>query len=146
MKFNYKEFKIGDFVKVSRLVRRCSDGDGFCTVMARDLPDGKKELSDGKKTRVGVVTGIKYMVLGQTSHDYDCGCSFNKTGSLTVWRIRFGLAGTELCALPEDLLKCEEPKKFPISSERWSKVSREGMRKDMKDEPRDAKGRWTGEL
>ena len=139
-KYDYTSFKIGDFVDIVKLVRRSGDGKGTATVNQCDIPNGKKLLKDGRKTRVGVVVGVKHMPLGTTEWD-EC-CYFAQTGTQFVWRVRFSLAGREYQALSEDLSKCDPPDKFPVSSQRWSKADREMLSRYVEGEPRDEKGRF----
>lgn len=143
-KFNYAQFKIGDFVEVVKTVVRGKNGTGGRTPMHyEDIPNGEKTLYDGKKTRIGIITGVKYMALGQYECVDDCCWAFCKTGSVTVWVIRFSLAGCEHNVRAEDITKCDPPKKFMISSQRCSKAYKKILSDYMKDEPRDEKGRWT---
>ena len=139
-KFDYKQFNIGDFVEVKKVIRRNLDGKGFEPVRYRDLPDGEKDLKDGKKTRVGVVTGVKNMKLGLTA--YDQSCSFVETGTQMVWRVRFGLAAAENNALPEDLTKCEPPEKFGINGQRLSESEKKVLSEAIAGEPRKANGQF----
>lgn len=129
MGFDYSQFKIGDFVEVTKTVVRDADGSDKCILkFIHDIPDGKKVLYDGKKTRIGVITGVKYMSLGSYECVDDCCWAFCKTGSVTVWVIRFSLAGCEHNACAEDIKKCDAPKKFMVSSQRYSKHDRENLR------------------
>ena len=140
-KFNYKQFKIGDFVEVKKLVQRNGREVGY--VKRWGIPDGDKIFSNGSKTLVGVIVGVKQMQLGTTDWEEDCGVYFCGTGSVTVWRVRFALAGKEWCALPEDLEACICDK-FPVAfSPGITDRYRESCREQVKDAPRDDKGRWT---
>jgi len=140
-KFNYKQFKIGDFVEVSKLV--CRNGKEIGNIVKRGLPDGNRILESGEKTLVGVITGVKNMKLGITDWEEECGTYFCGTGAITVWRVRFALTGKEWCALPEDLEKCDAPKKFRVKfSSGYTESCLETLRKNVKDAPRDDKGRW----
>ena len=143
-KFNYDQFKIGDFVEVAKTVVRGKNGTGGRTPkFTDDIPNGEKTLYDGKKTRIGVITGVKYMALGvYECVDDDC-WAFCKTGSVTVWVIRFSMAGYQHTVRAEDIKKCDPPSKFMISSQRYSKAHRKILSDYMKNEPRDKAGRWS---
>ena len=141
-KFDYEQFKIGDYVEVVRVMERDSDGESVRPITGWRIPDGKKQVMDGKYTRLGIVVGVKHMSLGRSEWEEDCGTVFYRTGTITVWRVRFGLAGKEWVALPEDLIPTDAPKVFPVSTNTWSEGDKRNLSECMKDEPRDAKGRW----
>lgn len=141
-KFNYKQFKVGDFVEVKRVVERHPNGEETRPITGWRIPDGNKQVMDGKYTRLGVIAGVKHMALGRSEYEEDCGITFYRTGTVTVWRVRFGLAGKEWVALPEDLIPTDAPENFPISSNTWSEGDKRNLSDCMKGEPRDNKGRW----
>lgn len=141
-KFNYTQFKIGDTVEVYKVIQRNSDGTDYVPVRYHDLPDGEELLVDQNPYRDGIITGVKNMKLGVTKFDPDSGYYFDTTGSITVWLVKFGLAGLEHKVLPQDLVLRKPLKKFPISSQRWSDRDKQMMREIMISVSRDAKGRW----
>ncbi len=104
---------------------------------------------------VGVITGGSYKPTGTVNSghetysyegdiDYDPGyLAIDKVHF--VYTVKLGLLNTDYYALPGDLLTNLGSHKIPVKyapPPEWCDLARDNQRKEMKDVPRDSKGRW----
>lgn len=109
-----------------------------------------------KESRVGMVVGYRTIFDGHTEggsfntlfEDYDPSY-FVPEKSYQVLLVTFWPRMNPVFVLPEDLKEVEffDTNGLPLSGYhpttcKWSKESRDVLRKIMKDVPRDSKGRW----
>ncbi len=141
-----KKYAIGDNVQISQTV--CIEtNEAGCRCVRR-----KEDHSPGI---FGKIIGLKRFFLGDVEgggYGMDEGGSVNYLlvdRTIVVWEIRRGYLNKPIYAFDKDVQIVDvlsPAKKFPLIWQRqWSETAKQSLRDEMKDAPRDAKGRWTWE-
>lgn len=143
--FNYQQFSIGDFVRVSKLVAIGASPVSSPT----GYTDKKKVISFNRlESIIGQIAGIKVFRLGKTHYDEDGNYFVSEGKAVICWEIRKGLLNKPVYAFPEDieLLPVNEVEELPVLCSRqpaWLDKWRDDLSIYSKDRPRDKDGRWT---
>ena len=141
---DYKRFPIGRYVQASHTITMGYDEGSRVVVRKEDSVNGQ-------------VVGLKRFFTGhveKTSEGYDhMGSYYCSEGyvanakSVVVWAIRQGMLNRPVYALDEDvddnIFWCSEL--FPVMHSikvRWTQEDRRRLREEIRDIPRDSKGRW----
>jgi hypothetical protein len=154
-KFDYRQFEIGDWVKVTKSISLVSGG-------------GKRRVIDTSLSgnRIGKISGVKCFRTGSIVNDLgydewghcDGGIYFCADAtSIICWEIKTGLLNKPIYAFPEDIKLCSikeiEGRVLPILEGdfksvwkgKYGKKVKESLSQDSKFWPRDEKGRWISE-
>lgn len=146
MKKSYN-YRIGDFVKVAAVIIKRYDEKLVVHYVSKPL----------YKPIVGQITGLKTVYEGKVTagyrssgfdDDYSEPAYFTPTKTLTFWLVRFGLKNKEHLVAEENLVLEEYvatynelPNSFAVRQP-WTEEAKAELRRFMKTEPRDKKGRW----
>jgi hypothetical protein len=140
MKFNTREFTIGDVVRVSSIYVSNLSKSGVKSWLMISRKDG---------SIFGQVVGIGRRQEGRIVHDYDAGTYFEPSKYITGWLVRTGLTNKPLFVPSDGIEKVgaalAERYVMPIQdSNRASMPERErqALSEDSKTWPRDERGRW----
>ncbi len=151
---NQKRFKIGDWVEVGATVKL-----GYSNV---DEPGKRKARRTEIEPRLGQIGGIAVRYEGEYrvgssgyssfSDEYEKEQAYlDPAIRVELWEIKFGMMNKPVLALDEDVEGLSEfsmrlvRQKLPVFFSRqpkWTPKLRAMMREEMKDVPRDDKGRW----
>lgn len=142
-KFNYEQFDIGDWVKVTKILY----------IISSEHERKKIDIPGKIKPRLGRITGVKYLREGKIELPFDADAYFIHKNTIICWEIRTGLTNKPFYALPEDIELCAlsdiENLEFPILKgefDQWKGHQAEQLKRDLSEDsklwPRDEKGRW----
>lgn len=106
-------------------------------------PYSKRSMKVIKRPFEGVLVGARYITLGVREYwGSDAGWTFRVQKRVFVFLVRESWLSKETMVLPRDLKLACEDFKIPIAKRTWPKEVRASLRKEMKDWPRDERGRW----
>jgi len=142
---DYKRFQIGNWV--------CSD-----FIITIGYKDNKRVMLRKSQKIHGKITGLKRFYLGRVNSgcvnvyvgEY-CQGYLSVESSIVVWEVRQGKFNKPLYVLDEDIFESFRTKeglpekhiRFPY---KWSDQAKADMRDEVRDWPRDSKGRWISGL
>lgn len=137
-------FQIGDWVKVRAIA---SMGyDSYCGATQT------KSLRTYKTEQIGQICGAVYRYEGKRTSgwSYDAPPEWTAQRAYLLWQVKTNILGKPLEALEEDidLIDFQEyiyPDTIPFRAPqpKWKQEWKDSLRNEMKDWPRDSKGRWT---
>ncbi len=142
--FNFKEFSVGDFVRVRSTIKmRTGNTATFPSRYFRWAVFHPQPFAT-----VGQVVGIKQFQTGEVEgNGYDEGRWLNVDSTFYCWMVRLGLKNRPIYALPVsiELLPPELIKEIPVLyaiQPPWSDVNRRVQSEEAKAAPRDSKGQF----
>jgi len=91
----------------------------------------------------GAISGAKYVSIGYINYSPDDGWTFDVRGKVFVFLVRESWIGKEIYVLPEDINVVNDDNfSLPILNTHWPEDVRKIYSNEMKEWPRDEKGRW----
>jgi hypothetical protein len=131
---------IGTYVQFHERVYVVKIGAGFS--------EKKRTIRSARQFGEGFIVGGSFLKEGICSWDNDYGGAFKSTKSVFVYKVVPGYINRPIFVLPEQIAYSHqgEPKNISFCHIPWSEAQRnelsEYMTVEMKDWPRDSKGRW----
>ncbi len=142
-KLNYK---IGDWVKVYKVIERHEDEDNNITFKSKEVKPFYAQITGATRRQEGKIHYHKYnhSYISEFDGGYEPGY-LDVKNTVFVWKVRRGMTNKEIEVFEKDMNYMMNYAFFKLPlrfNSEWTKEAREEMSKISKDFPRDEKGRW----
>ena len=135
MKMNYKRFTIGNQVRINADM-----------ILHEDGRIKRYTRSPFRESQIAWIVGAGSLYEGEVIIDYDNGAYFKQSKSIPVWFVKYGLKNKQVAVLDTDVILDTKPYVHPpilkVNQCTWPESSRQFMRDESKNWPRDKKGHW----
>ena len=144
MKTTKRKFKFGDSVLVTKKVKfKYDENNNRIPVITNCSQVGK--IAGATYRRIG--EGVKGSAPSYPDYDVDYPAYLKNPNAILVWQIKIGMINKSIEALTENILfissDTDDMENIPWSKQHlWTEKEKECLRNEMKNVPRDAKGRW----